>query len=88
VDIPAVGLFDNPRVASPRSKRRHKKRLHGAKLLAAFGLAALVGLGSYAATYKTLVLISATAPATGSVAQVTNGDATTTTLPAPAPPPS
>jgi hypothetical protein len=85
VDIPAVGLFDNPRAASPRSKRRNRKRLRGAKLVAAFGLAALVGLGSYAATYKTLVVISASAPASGSVV---HGDATTTTLPAPAPLPS
>jgi hypothetical protein len=83
VDISAVGLFDHPRAASPRSKRRHEKRLRGTKLVAAFGLAALVGVGSYAASYRTLVLISASAPATGSVVPATSGDATTTTLPAP-----
>ena len=83
-----MGLFDDPRAALPRSKRRHDKRLRGAKLFAAFSLTALVGLSSYAASYKTLVLISTSAPATGSVVPATNGDATTTTLPAPAQLPS
>jgi hypothetical protein len=82
VDIPAVGLFDNRRAEAARSQGGNKKRLRGPKLVAAFCLAVLVGLGSYAATYKTLTIISASAPATGSVA---NGGATTTTLPAPAP---
>ena len=88
VDISAVGLFDDPRAALPRSRRRHNKRLRGAKLVAALSLTVLVGLSSYAASYKTLVLISTSAPATGSVVPANSGDATTTTLPASAQLPS
>jgi hypothetical protein len=82
-----VGLFDSPRAPSARSKHRYEKRLRGEKLVAAFCLAVLVGVGSYAASYKALVLISTSATATGSVVQ-TSSDATTTTLPAPAQLPS
>ena len=80
--MPVVGLFDNP--ASPLPMRQPQKRLRGAKLVAAFSLAVLVGLGSYAASYRTLVVISASAPATGSVVPATGADAPTTTLHAPA----
>jgi hypothetical protein len=86
VDVPAVGLFDNPRTASPRSKRRKKKRLRGAKLVAAFAVTALVGVGSYAATYQVLVLVSAPATATGLLPN--HGSLMPATLPAAALPPS
>jgi len=84
VDLSTVGLFDNPRAPSPRPKRRHEKRLRGPKLVAAFAFAVLVGSGSYAASYKALVLISTSPAASGSVAPTTSGDATITTLSAPA----
>ena len=83
-----MGLFEDPRAALPRSRNRHNKRLRGAKLFAALSLTVLVGLSSYAASYKTLVIISTSAPATGSVVPATSSVATTTTLPATAPLPS
>jgi hypothetical protein len=86
VDMSAVGLYANPRATSPRSRRRREKRLRGAKLVAALGLTALVGVGTYGASYRALLLISAS-PATGSVAPAAPVSATTTSLPAPTPSP-
>jgi len=53
--------------------RPTSKHLRRSKLVAAFAVTALVGIGSYAATYHALVLISVPPTATGSVVSVTSG---------------
>ena len=56
------------------------KRLRRTKLVGAFAVAALVGVGSYAATYHALVLVSVPASAPGSIAPATPGGAHNTTV--------
>ena len=57
------------------------KHLRRTKLVAAFAVTALVGIGSYAATYHALVLISVPPTAPGSVVSVTSGGTHTPTDP-------
>jgi hypothetical protein len=56
VDFVSVGLRNDARTAQPEG--RDTNRLRGAKLVAALALAALVGAGSYTATYRALIIIS------------------------------
>jgi hypothetical protein len=78
VDTIAVG---EARSASSHPGHRTSKHLRRTKLVAAFAVTALVGMGSYAATYHALVLISAPPTAPGSVVSVTSGGAPTATVP-------
>jgi hypothetical protein len=79
-----VSLFSEARPAAPRPERRAAPRRRRAKLVAAFVLTALVGVGSFAATYRTMELISVPAPANGSIPSGSNG--TTVSVPQPATP--
>jgi hypothetical protein len=56
VDPVAIGLRQDARTDPPEG--RNTKHLRRAKLVAAFAVAALVGAGSYTATYRALVIIS------------------------------
>jgi hypothetical protein len=56
VDLVAVGLRREHQKERPEG--RNVKHLRRTKLLAAFAVAALVGAGSYTATYRALVIIS------------------------------
>lgn len=56
VDFVAIGLrHDAP---SEPSQGRNSKQLRRAKIVAALAIAALVGAGTYVATYRALVIIS------------------------------
>jgi hypothetical protein len=70
VDTFAMG---EARSAASRPGRVTSKHLRRTKLVAAFAVTALVGIGSYAATYHALVLISVPPTAPGSVVSVTSG---------------
>ena len=79
--------------ASPARPRPHRarpisKHLRRTKLAAAFAITALVGIGSYAATYHALVIISVPSAAPGSVVLVPSGDAHSVTVPSTATPTS
>jgi hypothetical protein len=78
VDTTAVG---QTRSATSRPGRSTSKHLRRTKLVGAFAVAALVGIGSYAATYHALVLISVPPTASGSVVSVTSGSPHTATVP-------
>jgi hypothetical protein len=78
VDTIAVG---EARSAASHPGRPTSKYLRRTKLVAAFAVTALVGIGSYAATYHALVLISVPPTVPGSVVSVTSGDAHTATVP-------
>jgi len=80
----AMGISDDARTAAPRPRRRSSKHLRRTKLVAAFAVTALAGVGSFAATYRALVLVSVPSPATGSV--VTTPAGSTGTVPTPASP--
>jgi hypothetical protein len=56
VDPLAIGLRHDARTDPPEG--RSTRRLRRTKLVAAFAVAALVGAGSYTATYRALVIIS------------------------------
>ena len=66
--------------ARPTSSRT-STHLRRAKLVAAFAVTALVGLGSYAATYRALVIVSEPPAAPGSIVPVSSGAAHTATVP-------
>jgi hypothetical protein len=84
VDSIAVGKARS--AASPLG-RATSKRLRRTQLVGAFAVTALVGIGSYAATYHALVLVSVpTAP--GSVVHVNSGGAPNVTVPSTATPTS
>ena len=68
-----MGFTEDARAAAPRPRTPSAKHLRRAKLVSAFAIAALVGVGSYAATYRALVLVSGTPAATGSVTPVAPG---------------
>jgi hypothetical protein len=78
VDTIAVG---KARSATSHPGRSTSKHLRRTKLVGAFAVAALVGMGSYAATYHALVLISVPPTAPGSVVSVTSGVHHTATVP-------
>ena len=69
------------RSATSHPGRPTSKHLRRTKLVGAFAVAALVGIGSYAATYHALVLISVPPTAPGSVVSVTSGGPHTATVP-------
>jgi hypothetical protein len=73
VEISAVGIAEDARSGAARPRRRSAKHLRRTKLVAAFALTVLVGVGSYAGTYRALVLVSEPAGATGSVAPLSPG---------------
>jgi hypothetical protein len=73
VDTIAVGISDEARTAASRPKPVASRRLRRSKLVAAFAVTALVGIGSYAATYHALEIVNAPPTAAGSVAPVTSG---------------
>jgi hypothetical protein len=81
VDTFVVGISEEDRSITSRPERQTSGRLRRTKLVGALAVAALVGIGSYAATYHALVLISVPATATGSVVSVTSGSAPTATVP-------
>ena len=59
--ITALGIPDHARTAAALSAPgapRHRR----SKLVAAFALTAIVGLGSYVATYRALTVVSTPAP--------------------------
>jgi hypothetical protein len=77
---------DTIAVGKSRSGTSHpglltSKHLRRTKLVGAFAVAALVGVGSYAATYHALVLISVPVSAPGSLAPATSGSARNATVP-------
>jgi hypothetical protein len=78
VDTIAVG---KARSAASHPGRSASKHLRRTKLLGAFAVTALVGIGSYAATYHALVLISVPPPAQGSVVSLTPGGTHTAHVP-------
>jgi hypothetical protein len=73
VDTFAMGISDGARTVGSRPRRQDSKRLRRSKLVAAFVVTALVGIGSYAATYHALEIINAQPTAPGSVGSVTSG---------------
>jgi hypothetical protein len=73
--------------ASPLG-RATSKRLRRTQLVGAFAVTALVGIGSYAATYHALVLVSVPPTAPGSVVHVNSGGAPNVTVPSTATPTS
>ncbi len=85
VDTIAVG---ESRSAASHRARPISKHLRRTKLAAAFAITALVGIGSYAATYHALVIISVPSAAPGSVVLVPSGDAHSVTVPSTATPTS
>ena len=85
VDTIAVG---DVRSAVSHSGRPTSKHLRRTKLLGALAVTALVGIGSYAATYHALVLISVPTTAPGSVVPANSGGAHTVTVPSTATPTS
>jgi hypothetical protein len=83
VDTIAVG---KARSATSHPGRSTSKRLRRTKLVGSFAVAALVGIGSYTATYRALVLISVPPTAPRSVVSVTSGGPHTATVPSTATP--
>lgn len=84
MDPPTVSLFGEVRTETTRPVHRTSVRHRRAKLVGAFVVTALVGVGSFAATYRTMELISVPAPANGSIAPATPVGGTTVTVPEPA----
>lgn len=79
-----MGMPDDARTAVPRPKLRTSRHLRRTKLVTAFAITALVGIGSYAATYEALIMVSTPTPATGSIAPAPSGS--TGSVPPPATP--
>ncbi len=77
-----MGIPDDARTAAPCPRFPASTRLRRSKLVAAFALTALVGVGSYAATYRALVVVSTPAIGTGSIAPASS-DTGSTVPPAP-----
>jgi hypothetical protein len=73
VGVTAVSITDDARTGAARPRIRSARHLRRTKLVSAFAITALVGVGSYAATYRALVLVSEPAAATGSVAPFSPG---------------
>ena len=68
-----MGISEKARTIASRPRRPASKRLRRSKLVAAFAVTALVGIGSYAATYHALEIINAQPAAPGSARSVTSG---------------
>jgi hypothetical protein len=77
----AVGIPDDARTGETAPVARTSRHFRRTKLVAAFAVTALVGVGSYAATYRALVVVS-TPPGAVTVAPAGG----TVTVPAPATP--
>jgi hypothetical protein len=89
VDYPTVSLVGEARSAAPRPNRQAMKRRRRAKVVAASALALLVGLGSYALTYRVLVMVSTPAVASPAVPATHGGGSAPVPVTAtPAQPPS
>jgi hypothetical protein len=73
VDTIAVGISDEARTAASSPRNAASRRLRRSKLVAALAVTALVGIGSYAATYRALEIVDARPTAPGSVGPVTSG---------------
>lgn len=74
MDLLSIGLRHDARSEPPEGQ--NTKHLRRTKLAAALAVAALVGAGSYAATYRALVILS-----TPSALAPTPAPGTTTTVP-------
>ncbi len=74
----AVG-FEDARIAPARPMPGRSAHLRRTKIAAALAVSALVGVGSYAATYRALTLVSQPSPGIGSVVRAP----TPSTTPAP-----
>lgn len=69
-----MGFTEDARAGAARPRIGSAKHLRRVKLVSAFAITALVGVGSYAATYHALLLVTEpAAAATGSVAPVAPG---------------
>ena len=68
-----MGISDEARTAASRPGRAASRRLRRSKIAAALAVTALVGIGSYAATYHALEIVNARPTAPGSVGPVTSG---------------
>jgi len=68
-----VGTSHEAPTAAFRPRSPASRRFRRSKLAAAFAVAALVGVGSYAATYHALEIINARPTVPGSVGPVTSG---------------
>ncbi len=79
-----MGMPDDARTAMPRPRLRTSRHLRRTKLITAFVITALVGVGSYVATYEALIMVSTPSPTTGSIAPAPSG--TTGPVPPPATP--
>jgi hypothetical protein len=75
MDILALGLPGEVHGEAPQGQST--KRLRRTKLVAAFAVTALVGMGSYTATYRALEVISTPS------STVPSPSTATTTIPAP-----
>jgi hypothetical protein len=73
VDTIAVGISDEAQTAASRPERRASRRLRRSKLAAAFAVTALVGIGSYTATYHALEIMNPGPTAQAPVGSVTAG---------------
>jgi hypothetical protein len=73
VDTFAVGISEKARTIASRPRRPASKRLRRSKLVAAFAVTALVGIGTYAATYHALEIMNAQPAVPGSAGSVTSG---------------
>lgn len=70
--ITAVGIED-ARTASARPRTERSLHLKRTKIATALAVSALAGIGSYAATYRALILVSQPSQGSGSVARAPTG---------------
>jgi hypothetical protein len=85
VDFSTMSVMGDARSAPSRPSRQATKLRRRVKLVAASALAVLVGLGSYALTYRVLVVVSTPAVASSAV-PATSGGGSTATVPVTATP--
>jgi hypothetical protein len=79
MDILALGLPDEARRDVPQGQST--SRLRRTRLVAAFAVTALVGVGSYTATYRALEIVSTPSSPAGFTTPIPS--AATTTVPSP-----
>jgi hypothetical protein len=80
-----MGLADDAGAAATLPRQQTPTRHRRAKLLTAFAITAVVGVGSYAATYRALVIVSTPSTPTGSIAPAPAGSTTVPTAAQPHP---
>ncbi len=78
--ITAVGIED-ARTASARPRTERSTHLRRSKIATALAVSALAGIGSYAATYRALILVSQPSQGSGSVVRAPTGGTSTTHAP-------